>query len=235
MSLRIPFNGPICFTGAPESGLETLAVRVHCVTEATTGGGIPFFDLSLWTHADSTCFRDGPQRAQQLLSVADTFLGVNGPHGEEQGFQLLRGPADCLALAAMQGITLPTEMHQTCSRLVDRCQLFAFQLPDRERWRSRGYDARTANWFLEYTRTVLRTLQDHGLRMKQFCALPPQRGDSNGVIIDACWRLFGVAPSPLDPTQRIEPLASVLRGAKTLSGDAFQMKVGTPLGPPHVG
>ncbi|MCW5553801.1 MAG: hypothetical protein KIS67_16785 [Verrucomicrobiae bacterium] len=233
MNATIPFNARICFTGAPESGLNELAAAVHSVTEAATGGGIPLFDLSFWSHPDSAFLRDELQRSRQMFAVADTFLGANGPRGEEQNFHLLRGPADVLALAAMQGITLPPEMNRTCSQLVERIQLFVFQLPDRDRWRARGFDERAATWFAEYARTVLETLRNHGLRLEQFRVLPPQRGDLNGDVVEACWRLFGVAPNPLKPTDRTKPLASVTRTAEAQARDAFEMKVGSPLGVPH--
>lgn len=233
MSAIIPFNARICFTGAPESGLNELAASVHGVTEAATGGGIPFFDLSVWSHPESVFLRDNFQRAQGMLLVADTFLGANGPRGEEQNFHLLRGPADVLALAAMQGIALPPEMNRTCSRLVERIQLFVFQLPDRDRWRSRGFDDHTVSWFAEYTRTVLETLRNHGLRLEQFRVLPPQRGDLNGSVVETCWRLFGVAPNPLKPTDRTKPLASVARTSEAQARDVFEMKVGSLLGVPH--
>lgn len=233
MSATIPFNARICFRGAPESGLTEIAAAVHSVTEAATGGGIPFFDLGFWSHPESVFLKDELRRAQEMFLVADTFLGVNGPRGEEQNFHLLRGPADVLALAAMQDIELPREMKRTCSRMVERIELVAFQLPDRERWRARGFDERTASWFAEYGRTVLQVLRNHGLRLDQFRVLPPQRGDLNGSVLEACWRLFGVAPDPVKPSSRNNPVSSALRSYETQTKDVFEMKGGSPVGIPH--
>lgn len=229
----IPFNARICFTGAPESGLNQLAVAVHSVAEAATGGRVPFFDLGFWFYPESAFLRDDLQRAQQMFFVSDTILGANGPRGEEQNFYLMHGPADVLAFAAMQGITLPSEMSKTCKRLVEQIQLVVFQLPDRDRWRARGFDEAATSWFAEYTKTVLETLRNHGLRLDQFRVLPPQRGDLNEGVVEACWRLFGVAPNPLNPTDRMKPLASVLRTAEAQAREVFEMKVGSPLGVPN--
>lgn len=234
MNTPIAFNSNICFTGAPACGLGQTATTVHSIAEAATSCGIPFFNQKVWVDPDTTLLREGLEKAQKLFLVTDTFLGAHGLRGQEQGFYLLRGPLDVMALARMQSIALPPEFDKTCSRLLERVQLLVFQLPDHEGWHWQGFDQRRIAWFTDYTKTLFEVLREHGLRLEQFRVLPPQRGDANGSVIEAGWRLFGVAPNPLKPAERTKPLASVLRTYEAQCREVFEAQNGSLFGVPHL-
>lgn len=223
MTLNIPFSGRIYFTGAPESGLEELAARIHSIMEIVCNGKIPYFDFTFFINPASVFLGNDLRRAREMLLVADTLLGRDGPFGEEQNFYLLRGPADFIAFATMQGISIPDELKETCSHVAKKIQLVVFQLPDRERWRMRGFDERAVSWLEKYTWTLLETLRFRGLRLEQFRVIPPNRGDMEGYIMEACWRIFGVAFNPVMPSEWVKPRASLLRSYQTQARDIFEM------------
>jgi hypothetical protein len=108
--------------------------------------------------------------------------------------------------------------------LQKKIQLVVFQLPDRERWRMRGFDERAVSWLEKYTWTLLETLRFRGLRLEQFRVIPPNRGDMEGYIMEACWRIFGVAFNPVMPSEWVKPRASLLRNYQTQARDIFEMK-----------
>jgi hypothetical protein len=234
MNTPIAFNTNICFTGAPASGLEQTAIAIRNVAEAATSCGIPFFDQKVWVDPESALLREGLEKAQKLFLVADTFLGVHGPRGEEQGFYLLRGPLDVMALARMQSVALPPEFGKTCSRLLERVQLVAFQLPDPDGWRWQGFDQRRIAWFTNYTKTLFETAREHGLKLEQLRVLPPQRGDANGSVSEVSWRIFGVGLNLLKPADRTKPLASAMRTYEVQCREIFDGRNGSVFGVPHL-
>jgi hypothetical protein len=234
MNSPIAFNSNICFTGAPASGLEQMATAIHKVTEAATSCGIPFFNQNVWVDPESVLLQGESEKVQKMFLAADTFLGINGPHGEAQGFYLLRGPLDVIALARMQNVALPSEFAKTCLRLLERVQLVAFQLPDMDSWRWQGFDQRRAAWFTNYTKALLEIAQEHGLRLEQLRVLPPQRGDANVSLSEATWRLFGVSLSPLKPADRTKPLASAMRTYEAQCRAFFERRNGSGFGAPHL-
>lgn len=235
MNTIIPFNSRVCFTGAPGSGLEELVLGLHGAIQAATGGRIPFFDLSCWVHPESKVLSDNHSHALDTCAVVDTLVGANGPRGEEQHFFLLRGPVDILALAVMQGVTLPPETSHVCGRLLHRVHLVVLQMPDPERWRARGFGDHMSKWLLEYTRAVLEILRNHDLRLEQLRVLPPHRGDPAGNVVEASWRLFGSAPNPLNPAERTEPMTSFGRTAEAQAREVFERSAGSLFGTPHIG
>ena len=234
MNTTIAFNTTICFTGAPASGLEQTASVIHKVAEVATSCGIPFFNQTVWIDPESVLLSDHLEEARKLFLVADTFLGVHGPCGEEQGFYLLRGPIDIMVLARMQNVTLPPELAKTCSRLLERVQLLAFQLPDPDGWRWQGFDQRRIAWFMNYTKTLFNTLHDNGLRLEQFRVLPPPRGDVNLSTTGVFWRLFGVGLNPLRPADQTKPLASTIRTYEAQCREIFEVRNGSVFGVPRM-
>jgi len=235
MNTQIAFNSKICFTGAPASGLERMAIAVHKVAEVATGGGITFFNHGIWLDPESAFLRDDHlKRAREEFLITDTFLGAHGPRGEEQGFYLLRGPLDVMALARIQNVALPSECAKTCSRLLERVQLVAFQLPDLDGWRWKGFDQRRIGWFTNYTKTLFEIAREHGLRLEQFRVLSPQRGDLNFNVSEAFWRIFGTNVNPLRPADRTKPLASAVRTYETQCREIFDGRNGSVFGGPHL-
>ncbi len=233
MNTPIAFNSNVCFTGAPASGLEQMATAIHTLAEATTNCGIPFFDQKVWLDPESALLGDRLENAQKLLLVADTFLGLHGPRGEEPCFYLVRGPLDVMALARVQNVTLPLDFAKTCSRLLERVRLLAFQLPDQDAWRVQGFDRRRAAWLMNYTRTLFEIAREHGLRLEQLRVLPAQCGDANASLVEASWRIFGVGLNPLRPTVITKPIASVVRAYETQCREIFEGRSGTAFGIPH--
>jgi hypothetical protein len=233
MSTQITFNSNICFTGAPASGLEQTATSIHKIAEAATNGAIPFFDQKVWIDPESVFLQGKLEKVQKLFLVADTFLGISGPRGEEQGFYLLRGPLDVMALARMQNISLPSEFAKTCSRLLERVKFLVFQLPDLDGWRWQGFDKRRIAWFSNYTKTLFETAREHRLRLEQFRVLAPEPGDSNLNVSGAFWRIFQVNVNPLRPADRTEPRASAVRNYEAECKEIFEGRNGSVFGIPH--
>lgn len=234
MNTPIAFNSNVCFTGAPASGLEQMAIAVHKVAEVMTGGGIPFFNHGVWLDPESRFLRDDDlKRARDGFLIADTFLGAYGPRGEEQGFYLLRGPLDVIALARMQSVALSPEFAKTCSRLLERLRLLVFQLPDLDGWRWQGFDQRRIAWFTNYTKTLFETAREHGLKLEQFRVLAPQRGDLNLNVSESFWRIFGSNLNALKLADRTKPLASAMRTYEAQCREVFERRNGSAFGVPH--
>lgn len=223
MTLNIPFSGRIYFTGAPESGLEELTARIHSSIEIVCTGKIPYFDFTFFINPASVFLGGDMRRAREMVLVINTLLGRDGPHAEEHNFYLLRGPVEVMAFATMQGISITDEVKEACLHITKKVHLVVFQLPDRERWRMRGFDERAVTWLEKYTWTLLETLRFSGLRLEQFRVVPPNRGDIEGYIMEVCWRIFGVAFNPLMPSERIKPRALLLRNYQAQARDIFEM------------
>jgi hypothetical protein len=232
MSIPIAFNSNILFTGAPVSELELIATGIHKVAEAATSCGIPFFNQNIWIDPDSILLQGELAKVRKLFRVADTFLGAAGPYANENGFYLLRGPLDVIALARMHRIELPSEFTETCSRLLQRVQLLVFQLPDPESWRWQGFDQKHISWFTSYTKMLFEAAREHGLKLEQLRVLPPQSGDSNGCLSEMSWRIFGIRLNALKLADRTKPLASAMRDYETQCREIFERRNGSVFGVP---
>jgi len=226
----VSLHRSICFTGAPACGLELLAADVHALVGAATSTQIPWFEQWFYLGPDSMMLDGDMRGARKLVDVANAFLGAKGPWTRADTYHILRGPLDLAALARVQGVELPPAFGEACVRLLTRTDIIAFQLPDADGWRFRGFsDARIA-WFMKYTSAIMDVMRASGLRLEQLRPLPPGRG----MVVEVLWRLFGEAVNPLRPSERSQPPKAQMKEYQAECLRVFRQEPGSPLGPARV-